>query len=67
MRKFLLTIISSLVCILSYSQNVVNVDGIRYILEEDHALIGRQNKGLSGSITIPESISVNGTTYQVTG
>lgn len=67
MRKFLLTLISSLMCIVSFSQNVVNVDGIRYILEDNNALIGRQNKELSGSITIPESITVDGQNYSVTG
>lgn len=67
MKKLLFTFISSLLCILSYSQDVVNVNGIRYILEDDHALIGRQNKELSGSIIIPESITIDGRSYSVTG
>ena len=49
------------------AQTVINSDGIRYLIENDHALIGRQNKDLSGAIVIPSSISYDGKSYNVTG
>jgi hypothetical protein len=50
-----------------YSQTVTNINGIRYIIEENYALIGRQDKELSGNITIPASINYNDKEYSVTG
>ncbi len=49
------------------AQTVVNCDGIRYLIENDHALIGRQNKDLSGAIVIPSNIQFEGKSYSVTG
>ena len=49
------------------AQTVINSDGIRYLIENDHALIGRQNKDLSGAIVIPSSILYDGKSYNVTG
>lgn len=51
----------------SYGQTVINIDGIRYLIEGDHAVIGRQDRELSGDINIPESIDYNGQSYTVTG
>lgn len=49
------------------AQTVFNSDGIRYLIENDHALIGRQDKDLSGDVVIPSSISYDGKSYIVTG
>lgn len=49
------------------AQTVINSDGIRYLIENDHALIGRQDKDLSGSVVIPSDISYDGKNYNVTG
>ena len=49
------------------AQTVINSDGIRYLIENDHALIGRQDKDLSGAVVIPSSISYDGKSYNVTG
>lgn len=51
----------------SYSQTVVNVDGLRFILEDGEAIVGRQDKELSGDIIIPSSIEVENQIYSVTG
>lgn len=51
----------------AFTQTVTNVDGIRYLIEGNNAIIGRQDKELSGDIVIPTSITYNGTIYQVTG
>jgi hypothetical protein len=67
MKNYLLFILMLLNCLIAYPQDVVNVNNIRYILEDGHALIGRQNKELAGDITIPDSISIDGTKYLVTG
>lgn len=50
-----------------FAQTVINVDNIRYIIEEGKALIGRQNKELAGDIVIPNKITYAGTEYVVSG
>ena len=48
------------------SQMNITYDGIKYILKDGVAIIGRQDKSLSGDIIIPDKISYNGTVYKVT-
>ncbi len=55
------------VSLFSFSQTVVNVDGIRYLIENGFAIVGRQDKELSGDISIPSSIEYGGINYAVTG
>jgi len=43
----------------------VRIDGIRYIIENGKATVGRQNKDLSGVIDIPSSITYEGETFPV--
>lgn len=50
-----------------FAQTVINVDNIRYIIEDGKALIGRQNKELAGDIVIPDKITYDGTDYVVSG
>ena len=49
------------------AQTVVNVNGLRFLIENGNAIVGRQDKELSGDIVIPSSIEYDGTTYPVTG
>ena len=66
--KRLLVLVSLLYASLfSFAQTVVNVDGLRYLIENESAIVGRQDKELSGDITIPTSIEYEGKTYAVTG
>ncbi len=50
-----------------FAQTVTNVNNIRYIIEDGKALIGRQDKELSGDVVIPEKITYSGTDYVVSG
>ena len=71
MKQYLrntLSLFTSLLWVSSaFTQTVTNVDGIRYLIEGNNAIVGRQDKELSGDIVIPASITYNGTIYQVTG
>jgi len=44
----------------------VTVDGIKYILKDGEATVGRQETSITGNIVIPSSINYNGTDYPVT-
>lgn len=46
-------------------QTTVTVDGILYLIENGEAVIGRQDKKLSGDIVIPETIPYAGTYIKV--
>ena len=68
MKKLLLFLllfiqISSMI----YGQTVANVGGLRYLIENGEAIVGRQNKELSGDIEIPSTIEYEGNNYNVTG
>lgn len=65
MKKILLSIFLA-VTANALAQTVTTVDDIRYLIEDDHAVVGRQDKELAGDITIPASISYNGSDYSVT-
>lgn len=54
-------------CIPSVAQTVVNVNGLRFLIENGVAIVGRQDKELSGAIEIPSSIEYEGKAYPVTG
>ena len=49
------------------AQTVVNVNGLRFQIENGNAIVGRQDRELSGDIVIPSSIDYEGQTYSVTG
>lgn len=50
----------------TYSQTVVIRDGIRYLIEDGVAVVGRQNIELAGEIVIPSYITYNNKDYTVT-
>lgn len=66
MRTYLL-LLCLLSALTSWSQNLTIQDGILYLIENDQATIGRQDKNLAGDIVIPASIEYDGDTYPVTG
>lgn len=49
------------------SKITTTIDGVRYILDNGIATIGRQNKELSGDIVIPEYVEYNEVSFKVTG
>lgn len=53
-------------CIASMAQTVTTVNGIRFLIENNEAIVGRQDKDLSGDIVIPSEIEHEGKTYPVT-
>ena len=57
-KHLILLVITMLVLanISNYAQTVVNINGIRYLIENEKAIVGRQDKDLSGDIVIPPSI-----------
>lgn len=66
MKKQLFLFLMCLASLTVQAQTVTKVDGIRYLIEDDHAVVGRQDVELSGDIVIPASINYNGTDYNVT-
>ena len=48
------------------AQTVVTVNNIHYIIENDEAVVGRQDKNLKGDIIIPSTIEHEGRIYSVT-
>lgn len=66
-QQLLLVMILMFTSISICAQTVVNVNGLRFLIENGNAIVGRQDKELSGDIVIPSSIEYDGTTYPVTG
>lgn len=48
------------------AQTFFNVDGVRYLLEDEHVIVARQDVELTGNIEIPSTITVESGTYAVT-
>lgn len=67
MKKFLVLLAFICVSLFSFSQTVVNINGLRFLIDNGAAIVGRQDKELSGDITIPSSIEYEGNNYTVTG
>nr|MCR5643391.1 leucine-rich repeat protein [Prevotella sp.] len=65
MKKLLFVL--TLFCALTIdAQTFVTVDNVRYLIEDDHAVVARQDKELAGNIEIPASIEYNEVNYNVT-
>ncbi|MBR1929235.1 MAG: leucine-rich repeat domain-containing protein [Paludibacteraceae bacterium] len=64
---FLLVMIFVFSSIPNCAQTVVSIKGLRFLIENGHAIVGRQDKELSGDIIIPSSIEYEGQSYPVTG
>lgn len=65
MKKILLSVFLTIAAS-GMAQTVVTVDDIRYLIEDDHAVVARQDKELGGEVTIPASIEVGTDEYPVT-
>lgn len=66
MKKLILFTILCACSTISMAQTFMTVDGIRYLIEDDHAVVARQDKELTGNITIPATITADEKTYDVT-
>lgn len=64
MKKLLLAALLT-VTANSLAQTLTTIDGIRYLIEDGHAVVARQDKDLGGDIVIPASIEYGGTHYDV--
>lgn len=53
------------VCTLQATSFSAKINGIMYILNSGYAIVGVQDKKLSGDIVIPEKVTYNNTTYTV--
>ena len=66
MKKTLFFILLSFCPLLLPAQTFFNVDGIRYMIENDHAVIARQDQELTGDFVIPDKVTYNDAEYDVT-
>jgi len=67
MKKKLFIIVLLFACSLTgWAQTFFTIDGVRYMLEDDHAVVARQDVELTGNILIPATVTYEGTEYSVT-
>ncbi len=66
MKKNIILLLLLVSTIIVKAQTFATIEGIRYMIEDDHAVVARQDKELSGDITIPSSIVYNNQNYNVT-
>ena len=65
--KHLLLFVLTLFCALTIdAQTFVSVNNVRYLIEDDHAVVARQDVELTGEILIPATVTYGGTNYNVT-
>lgn len=48
------------------AQTFFTIDDVRYMLEDDHAVVARQDRELTGNINIPSTVAYGETEYSVT-
>ena len=64
-KLFILTMLFA--CTLTgMAQTFFDVDGVRYMLEDDHAVVARQDRELTDDINIPAKVTYGETEYNVT-
>ena len=66
MKKILLFFSLCFCTLMVQAQTFFNVDGIRYLVEDNHAVVARQDKELTGNITIPATVTYGEKEYNVT-
>lgn len=67
MKKILLFVLLCICSLVLQAQTTFfNVDDIRYMIEDDHAVIARQDRELTGDIVIPATVTYGNTEYSVT-
>ena len=64
--KHLLFVLTLFCALTIDAQTFVTLNDVRYLIEDDHAVVARQDRELTGNITIPVSIEYNNTSYNVT-
>lgn len=66
MKKSLFSVLFCFCTLIVQAQTFFSVDGIRYLIEDDHAVVARQDKELAGDINIPATVNYEATEYNVT-
>ena len=67
MKKILLFVLLCTCSLVLQAQTTFfDVDGIRYMIEDDHAVIARQDRELTGDFMIPATVTYGNTEYSVT-
>lgn len=66
MKKLLIISLLFACSLTGSAQTFFTVDNVRYLLEDDHAVVARQDKELTGNIIIPATVNYGETDYNVT-
>ena len=66
MKKLFVCILFCACSLTGMAQTFVTVNNVRYLIEDDHAVVARQDKELTGNIVIPASIEYNEENYAIT-
>ena len=66
MKKLLIITLLFACSLTGTAQTFFTVDNVRYMLEDDHAVVARQDKELTGNINIPAKVTYGETEYDVT-
>ena len=66
MKKSLLFVLLCTCSLVLQAQTFFDVNGIRYMIEDNHAVIARQDKELGGGFVIPATVTYENTEYSVT-
>ena len=64
-KLFILTMLFACSLVVQ-AQTFFKIDGVRYMIEDDHAVVARQDKELTGDINIPATVTYEDTEYNVT-
>jgi len=65
-KNLLFVLLCTCSLVLQAQTTFFDVDGIRYMIEDDHAVIARQDKELKGDFVIPPTVTYGNTEYSVT-
>lgn len=66
MKKILLFVLLCTCSLVLQAQTFFDVNGIRYMIEDNHAVIARQDRELTGDFVIPATVTYGNTEYSVT-
>ena len=66
MKKSLLFVLLCTCPLFVQAQTFFDVDGIRYMIEDNHAVIARQDRELTGDFVIPAIVTYGDVEYNVT-
>ena len=64
-KLFILTMLFACSLVVQ-AQTFFTIDDVRYMIEDDHAVVARQDRELTGDINIPATVTYGDTEYNVT-